>query len=167
MQLLKETTIHLFAQLETALALISPGQYTYKNNLMGGATAGQHVRHIIELFQEMLKGYTSGTVNYENRLRNVLIETDKLFAVQQLQAIICVLDKQDKKLLLTAAYGAGDASCTTTVTSYTREVMYNIEHAIHHFALIRIGFKSAFGIELPDDFGVAPATLKYRQTCAP
>lgn len=165
MLVLTETTKGLFEQIETALALISAEQYTYRNSLMSDATIGQQVRHIIELFQEMLNGYETGGINYENRKRDFLIETDKNFALQQLQIITAEMNMPDKNVLLTAGYELDTDAVITIATNYVREVMYNIEHTIHHLALIRVGFKTAFNIELPEAFGVAPSTLKYRRSC--
>jgi uncharacterized damage-inducible protein DinB len=165
MQRLTQATKNLFAQIESALQLICSQQYAYKNPLMSNATIGQHVRHIIELYQEMLQGYRSGEVNYEKRQRNFLIETDIAFAAMQMNAINTMLNKADKQLLLTTGYETDNAN-TTIVTTYARELVYNIEHTIHHMALIRIAFKSAFNIDLNNEFGVAPSTLKYRKTCA-
>lgn len=161
-----QTTTELFAQIESALALISAEQYRYPNSLLGNATVGQHVRHIIELFQEMLNGYRTGEINYANRKRDFLTETDKTFALQQLQFITAEMNLPDKNLLLTAGYAQNNETGISAATNYIREVMYNIEHTIHHLALIRVGFKSAFDIELPEAFGVAPSTLKYRKACA-
>lgn len=166
MQLLAQTTENLFKQIENALQLICSGQYAQSNPLMGNATVGQHVRHIIELYQEMLTGYRTGEINYENRQRNYLIETDKDVAALQMRAIVTMLAMVDKDLLLTSAYNINDSNNTTVTTTYARELVYNIEHSIHHMALIRIAFKSAFNIELNNEFGVAPSTLKFRNTCA-
>ena len=44
--------------------------------------------------------------------------------------------------------------------------MYNLEHAIHHHALIKVGLKIMTKIELPESFGVAPSTIQYRKVCA-
>ena len=44
-----------------------------------------------------------------------------------------------------------------------RELIYNIEHAIHHMAMIKIGLKVlAPELHLPENFGVAPSTIRYR-----
>ena len=51
-------------------------------------------------------------------------------------------------------------------SNYYREVMYNLEHAIHHHALIKIGIQQFTAIELPESFGVAPSTMQYRKACA-
>jgi hypothetical protein len=51
-------------------------------------------------------------------------------------------------------------------TNYFREVAYNIEHTIHHMALIRVGINETTNILLPENFGVASSTIKYRKQCA-
>ena len=156
----------LFLQINNALVLITAEQYSYKNTLLGNATVGQHVRHVVELFQQMVSGYTTGEINYENRQRNFLIETDKAFAIEQLTTIAKRINQPNKNLLLIADYTITNDETVAIVTNYYREVIYNVEHCIHHMALIRIAFQSAFGIVLPEDFAVAPSTLKYRKTCA-
>lgn len=167
MQQLTYTTQALFSQIEKALKHIDNKEYSSPNKLMDNATIGQHVRHIIELFQEMRKGYRSGEINYENRQRNFLIETDILFAVHQMKEIAESLETKDKCLQLVCGYDTDDAqNVINLATTYLREVIYNIEHTIHHMALIRIAFKTAFDIELEASFGVAPSTIKYRKACA-
>lgn len=166
MELLTQTTKSLFGQIEDALHLICKEQYSTASALMGNATIGQHVRHIIELFQEMLKGYGCGEINYENRQRDFLTETDPVFAVSQMKAVALTIERPDRQLLLTSGYDMHNGSTSTISTSYVREMIYNIEHTIHHMALIRIAFKSLFAIELNSSFGVAPSTLKYRKACA-
>jgi hypothetical protein len=165
MQQLTQTVKQLFTQIESALHLIANEQYGIKNSLMGNATIGQHVRHIVELYQEMITGYKTGEINYENRQRNFLIETDKTFAIQQMQHLLLQMNQDNKKVLLTAGYTLDDNNCITVETNFAREMIYNIEHTVHHQALIKIAFKSAFDIDLPVEFGVAASTLKYRKAC--
>jgi uncharacterized damage-inducible protein DinB len=165
MQQLILATKNLFTQIENSLELINSQQYAYQNPLMGNASIGQHIRHIIELYQEMLKGYEVGEINYEKRQRNFLIETDMTVAAAQMNLINNMLNKTNSTLLLATGYEINNEGITIN-TTYARELLYNIEHTIHHMALIRIAFKSAFNIELNTEFGIAPATLKYRNTCA-
>jgi hypothetical protein len=165
MQVLVTTTKNLFTQIETALSQITNEQYAYRNAVMSNATIGQHVRHIIELYQEMLNGYRTGEINYEKRQRNFLIETNIDYAIEQMNQLTATLLLPDKNLMLALCVNEADEA-TITTTNYVREVMYNIEHTIHHMALIRIAFATAFKINLEVTFGVAPATIKYQHACA-
>ena len=50
-------------------------------------------------------------------------------------------------------------------SNYFREVMYNLEHTIHHLALIKVGIIQFTEIVLPESFGVAPSTMQHRKQC--
>ncbi len=165
MEQLIQTVQQLFAQIAAALHTISDEQYCHKNNLMGDATIGQHVRHITEMYQQMVSGCNTGEINYDNRQRDYLIETNKEFAIQHMQALLIAINRADMKLCLITGYQTSDDDSLTIDTSFARELLYNIEHTVHHQALIKIGFKSAFAIDLPAAFGVAASTLKYRAAC--
>ena len=67
---------------------------------MFNATIGQHVRHIVELFQCLENGYEKGIVNYELRKRDKNIETDKQLAIQLLHEISNRLIREDKPIEL-------------------------------------------------------------------
>jgi len=52
-------------------------------------------------------------------------------------------------------------------SSYFRELQYNIEHAIHHMAIIKIAIGACFTeVELPANFGVAYSTVRYQKQLA-
>jgi len=51
-------------------------------------------------------------------------------------------------------------------TNYYREVAYNLEHTIHHMALIKVGIREVSDMEIPENFGVASSTIKFRSACA-
>ncbi|HRH48367.1 MAG TPA: hypothetical protein PLP23_06435 [Panacibacter sp.] len=157
---------NVFVQLNTTLELLTPHQYTKPVNLLSNATIGEHVRHIIELFTCLDKGYETGTVNYDSRARDHQIEANKDFASSLLRKICEELDKPDIPLALEASYEDSSETPITIATNYYREVAYNLEHAVHHMALIRIGVSEVSEIALPEGFGVASSTLKYRKEFA-
>jgi hypothetical protein len=44
-----------------------------------------------------------------------------------------------------------------------RELLYNLEHAIHHMALIQVAVRQAFpALTLPAHFGVAYSTVQHQ-----
>lgn len=163
---LQQAVNNVFVQLSATLDQLSQEQYVQPCKTLFNATIGQHVRHIIELFQCLESGYGSGLVNYEKRKRDLRIETDKAFASGLLIEVHQGLEKANKALKLEACYDEHDTEPLTLDTNFYREVAYNLEHTIHHMALIRVGITEVSDIELPEEFGVASSTIKYRQQCA-
>ena len=163
---LQQAVNNVFVQLSTTLEQLNQAQYVQPCKTLFNATIGQHVRHIIELFQCLENGYDIGLVNYEQRKRDLRIETDKAFASGLLIEVHQQLEKENKDLQLQACYDDAAAELLTFQTNFYREIAYNLEHTIHHMALIRVGLTEVSDIEIPEEFGVASSTIKYRQQCA-
>ena len=162
----KEAIVNVFHQLDESLRNLSEAQYRQPVKILFDATIGQHVRHIIELYICLYNGYETGVVNYDKRKRDIRIETDKDLAIELMEMITSNLDKFNKDLLLVASYD-NHAAAVPVATNYYREIIYNLEHTVHHMALVRVGIHAVSTIAIPDDFGVASSTLKYRKECAP
>lgn len=163
---LQHAVNNAFIQLAGSLEKLSADQYSYPCKNLTNSTIGQHVRHIIEMFQCLEKGYETGVVNYEKRKRDQQIETDKVFALGLLREIHAGLDKSDKELILEGVYNDDSNHVMQFATNYYREIVYNLEHTIHHMALIRVGLQEFTAIELPDNYGMASATVKHKKSCA-
>src|SRR5438552_5502656 len=163
---LQQTVKSVFVQLSESLHQLTDEQYAQPSKTLFNATIGQHVRHIIELFICLENGYNRGEVNYEKRKRDLAIESNRDFANELLQKIYTGLKKPNKKLLLESNYDEDSAEGITVTTNYYREIIYNLEHTVHHMALIRVGINEISTIEVPDGFGVASSTIKYRKACA-
>lgn len=160
---LQQAINNVFLQISDSLAQLSEAQYSQSVQSLSGATIGQHVRHVIELFQCLEQGYDSGTVNYELRKRDIRIETEKDLAVQLLGSIYSRLLRPDKELVLYASYDELSDDPVTISTNYHREIVYNLEHTVHHMALIRVGINEVASIQLPESFGIASSTIRHRR----
>lgn len=163
---LQQAVNNVFVQLSGSLELISPEEYARPCKHLSNSTIGQHVRHIIEMFQCLEQGYQSGVINYENRKRDREIETEKASASRLLVNIHNALGKHDKVLILEGVYNDDSEEMMRFPTNYYREIVYNLEHTIHHMALIRVGIKELINVDLPENFGVASATVKHHRSCA-
>lgn len=153
-----------FDQLSNSLQCLSEDEYTCKSAVLFHATIGQHVRHIIELFLCLEHGYHCGVINYEKRKRDYTIESDKSVALQLLADIPLKFHRENKELLLESSYGEHSEEWVTLPTNYFRELVYNLEHIVHHMALIRIGIQDVSCVVVPEGFGVASSTIKYKRT---
>jgi hypothetical protein len=163
---LNSSVAPLFGQLKLVLEQLNPEDYAAPNVTLINATIGQHVRHIIELFQALQQGYAGGVIDYDGRPRNQLIETQPLHAIACIDALETSLQMPDKPLLLMVEASAENATPIALQSNYHRELLYNIEHAVHHMAIIKMGLQSARDIVLPPSFGLAVSTIKYRAACA-
>lgn len=169
---MKEQNVHLdqaikniFFQISDVLNELLPEQYSMSSNTLFKATIGQHVRHIIELFIELDKGYESGIANYEMRKRDYQIETDKDVAAKLLAEVYNKLGRPNKALVLEACYNESNNELITLETNYYRELAYNLEHTIHHMALIRVGLNELSSVQVDENFGIASSTIKHRNSC--
>jgi hypothetical protein len=163
---LQHAVNNVFVQLGETIRQLTAAAYVQPCTNLVNNTIGQHVRHIIELFQCLENGYNEGIVNYEKRKRDTAIETNKELALQLLQEIYSNLGRPDKELVLNASYDDHSSEPLSITTNYFREIAYNLEHTIHHMALIRVGINEVSAIELPENFGVASSTVKHRKQCA-
>jgi uncharacterized damage-inducible protein DinB len=146
-------------ELVELLEQLDKNAYTKPVETLHQATIGQHTRHIIELFVCLLQGYAAGKVNYDKRKRDKEIETLPAKAIELLQDIQASLDKTDKPILLEYALQETEIAIHSC---YYRELLYNLEHCIHHQALIKVALWEMPHILIGENFGIAPSTIQYR-----
>lgn len=158
-----KSTESLGALVNVLLQLPDNASYAEPCGSLSNATIGQHTRHIIELYQCLLAGYETGAINYDDRERNTLYENDIAAVIDAIKEIQLNLKRTDKALNI--FFGTGDSSLCIE-SNYYREVLYNLEHCIHHQALIKVALLSIKDMQIADGFGVAPSTLQYRRQCA-
>lgn len=150
-------------ELSGLLAQLSDADYTKPCPELG-ATIGEHTRHIIEMFECLANGYASGIINYDWRRRDIRVQTSTVFGREKIGSILEQIDRPDKSLQLQQSIGPESISVQS---NYLRELLYNLEHCIHHQALIKVALLACPQVKVDQDFGVASSTLAYRNQCAP
>ncbi|MGB0916160.1 MAG: hypothetical protein ACPGU4_01115 [Flavobacteriales bacterium] len=148
-------------RLRDLVSAIDQSLYTHVNT-KGRASVGQHVRHTIEFYQRLFKG--DDEINYDKRERDILIESSMSHATVVIDSIIRSIEdvSKDYSLVLKAEFPSVSSEPIAVNSSLSRELLYVLEHAIHHMALIRILIKDEEpNFELPESFGVAYSTLAY------
>jgi hypothetical protein len=150
-------------ELVDLLNQLSEKEYSSSCFELSGASIGEHTRHIVEMFQCLNQNYDLGIVNYDKRERNVLIQTNTDFAVQMILDVKNSIQKEDKKLELQQMI---DGIAIKIQSNYNRELLYNLEHCIHHQALIKVAILKFENVAVNENFGVARSTVEYRKQCA-
>lgn len=161
---LTDAAIRILKQLDALIAQIHSNDFIRRSETLGGATVGQHIRHTLEFFICFQSGYYTGVVNYDRRNHDPMIESDKACAAAVIMRIREFVQDlhHDKRLTLEIGYDTSREHYDSVITNAMRELVYNIEHSVHHMAMIRIGVRDvAPYVVLDADFGVAASSLRY------
>ncbi|MEO8275755.1 MAG: hypothetical protein ABI639_06015 [Thermoanaerobaculia bacterium] len=136
-------------------------------------TAGPHLRHVLDHYSAFISGLPDFRVDYDTREREARLESEIEFASARMRAIIGDLVLVDEDLMELPIQirleSGGMESEQWSHSTVRRELQFLLSHTVHHFALIAV-LLERFDIAVPEDFGIAPSTLRYWQAqvqCAP
>lgn len=122
------------------------------------------MRHCIEHYHSFLVGTKCGRVDYDDRKRDERLETITAEAITALNRIASVFEtllESDPPVGLLVKMDCGGSEIEWQPSTLGRELQFLVSHTVHHFAMIG-GICRALGVELEDDFGVAPSTIRHR-----
>ena len=162
---LTQACANILTQLRDLVLQIEEQDFGKPTDTLSGSTIGQHLRHTLEFFGCLQSGYSQGVVNYDKRAHDQLIEGDKFLALAAIDEVTRFIEGMvDRRLTLQVGYDLQGEDFHTLNTTALRELVYNIEHAVHHMAIIKIGVNEvAPYIQLPPEFGIAASTIRYRE----
>ncbi len=152
-------------QLEQVIIEIEPQDFSKPCLALSGSSIGQHLRHSLELFLCLSKGYASGIIDYDDRPRDRKLETEKASAINAIQQIHRFLNVNgtNKMMRLDLKMDLETNQSISIQTTLYRELAYNIDHVVHHLAMMKIGLKEVAGyVILPTHFGVAVSTIRHQ-----
>jgi len=145
-------------------------EYTHCSSLLLGGSIGKHMRHIIEFYDILREGSEIGEINYDTRSRSRQIENETEAAKLRLTSILTWLEglKENKNLSLCFSFDQEKDDVKQVESNLMRELAYNMEHAIHHMALVRIALDQQFShVKIDSNFGLAYSTIRYnKDQCA-
>jgi uncharacterized damage-inducible protein DinB len=161
--MLYQILLNNFRHLNLILEQLSADDYSTNLKLLNGSSIGAHVRHILEFYICLSEGFQTGTVNYDDQKRcsilesnpdhtkTVINELEDTFSENTLKnkPIVNIIEFNDQKII--------------SQSSLNRELVYLIEHTIHHYAIINIALQTHFThVEVPQNFGIAYSTAKQK-----
>lgn len=133
-------------------------------------TVGPHLRHVLDHYSAFIAGLPDFRVDYDAREREARLETEIAFAQARMREIsgeLVLMEEDLLELPIQVRLESGGAESEQwSHSTVRRELQFLLSHTVHHFALIAV-LLERFEIAVPDDFGIAPSTLKYWQAQAP
>ncbi len=165
MKYIKQHCVENLEAISTLLTKLDSVPYTHPLANLSMSTLGQHVRHVLEFYQCLIKGKATGVINYDNRARNLQIETSTQVAletIQQIQEDFKQLEEGD--IAMEGNYTSEKDEIVSIKSSMERELAFCLEHSIHHQALLKVGLIE-LGLQnhIDQNFGVAPATIRFKE----
>jgi len=134
--------------------------------VVGGASIGAHLRHILDFYSSFCTGLKRGRIDYDDRQRSSQIENEIETALQQLLQIVEQLEllknmENCEVTVRSAVEVTSDPSIGQS--NVIRELQSLHSHTTHHMAIIAIALKLN-NIDVEEDFGKAPSTIQYERT---
>lgn len=159
--MLNDACIENLQVLKRILQRLDDTQYDAPLEVLSNSTIGQHVRHVLEFYLCLLNSVDSGMVNYDNRQRDLALQTHVQNGIHTIEHIVHRLNSTRLNLPLTLEgdHGIESSARFSVDSNVQRELAFNLEHAIHHQALIKIGLNQ-LGQRMESGFGVGPSTLR-------
>ncbi len=164
MERLLRANIHYLHQAVALLERLDDGLYRKPVASFYGSSVGGHLRHCIEHFLSFLSGMESGKVDYDDRKREERLEILTAEASGVLAEITSAFNsllegEPPVGLLVKMDCGGDEIEWQPSTTG--RELQFLVSHTVHHFAMIG-GICRALEVEMEENFGVAPSTLRHR-----
>lgn len=160
---IKEANIFILNQLKSVLGQFEKKDYQKPLQILNGVSIGQHSRHIIEFYHCLFEGQITYKINYDNRQRDLRIETDLNYALILIDDFIAKIMNSNFTETIVLEVAFDDLNPIEVISSSDREFTYLIEHTIHHLAILNIAINAVFKeIKVPENFGVAFSTIQYQ-----
>lgn len=160
--MLNDPCIENLRILKGVLRDMSDASYATPLDVLSNSSIGQHVRHVLEFYLCLLQAPETGIVNYDARQRDLELQTEVKRALDTIDHLIHRIDasRMDVPLTLTGDHGTEVPQPFEVASNFQRELAFNLEHSIHHQALIKVGLRDV-GLGMTDvHFGVAPSTVR-------
>lgn len=157
--------IAILTQGESLLRTVTVDTYTRRVPSAFNARIGEHYRHCLDHFTSLVRGVTSGVINYDSRERDPRVESDLAVALDRTAELRSEIGQLSPATWMSTTFvqcevSYGASASPLTHSTLLRELVYVIAHSIHHYALIATMCR-LMECRVPEDFGFAPSTVAH------
>jgi len=163
MKALCNANIDVLKQLQDLIAHTS--QAYGKDPASPHAGISQHVRHVLDHYRAFTMGLQTGVVDYNLRQRQCLEETQPEAALATTGQLISFFESNllsNFSFTVISEISLHVEHSTTMDSTTERELLYLINHSIHHMAYASL-LASTQGVTVPRHIGLAPGTATYER----
>lgn len=148
---------------DLASVLVRVDRQLYNARPVSGLSGsiGGHVRHVLDHISAFVEA-GSALLCYDHRERGTAVEIDpdealsRIFRLQQ--GLERMAKRQQDEHLRVRSQIAPNGRTVTSWSTLGRELVFVMNHTIHHQAIIALLLGPDAGATLPERFGYAPAT---------
>jgi uncharacterized damage-inducible protein DinB len=146
--------------LAAVVAALSPEDYA-RPAAGGKGSVGAHVRHCLDHVAALERGLSSGLIDYDQRVRQTAVETDKSAGLAAIDAAVSGLAQArptpvDAAIVVSVQIARG-LPPVAVASTLGREVAFVISHTVHHSATVA-AMLQGHGRRTPPQFGMAAST---------
>jgi hypothetical protein len=133
----------VLSQGEALLSALDDAAYATRIPAAFNASVGGHYRHCLDHFRSVFDGLDAAEVNYDNRKRDLQIETVREAALTHTRELLRASEGLGDWILDYPIHARSKGSYVidespSALSTVAREIMFCVVHAIHHYALIRV-----------------------------
>ena len=134
----------------------------YATRRNGESSIGAHIRHNLDFITALLCGVAGGRIDYNVRQRDPRIESDRVYAIEQMMSACERLRNLTSWRLASPVIVRSEVNERVWHTSsVSREIEFLHSHTVHHYALVKWLLNEA-SESVGASFGVSPSTLRFR-----
>jgi hypothetical protein len=159
-----EGNLLVLRQAVEVLSRMDDDTYAHGGAASGVSPVGVHFRHVFDHYRAFLTGLATDEIDYDARLRQVPLETDRAQAIATALGFATDLGRlpvelADRPVRVTLrSVARNDGAPDWSRSSLKRELQFLVSHSVHHYALIKELLRRS-GFDAGDEFGVAPSTI--------
>ncbi len=163
--MLQTSLLDASRQLNSIFNVLCPLPEAHMHQLFITDRIGAHIRHVHDHLRALISNLDACLINYNDRSRDSLQETDIFKSRQEqkrLENLLQVSDLYDRDIIIISEINCSEEENIRLKSTLYRELLYLINHTIHHVAIIK-QILSNRDIHLPNDIGLAPSTATYQR----
>jgi hypothetical protein len=163
-----EFHIETIDQLIEFIHSLSNEEYQFVATPWFESSIGQHLRHIVDLYQALMFNRNEQQIDYDIRRRGAPIESQRKVGLCELNEIKDWLNELDDTLIHQSIQIKTEISLLSQQSmvfdsSFGRELCFASSHLIHHLAIMAAIAKMT-GKKVDGYLGMAPATASHSRT---